>query len=550
MLPTIHIHASSDPGPSKLFSLPSISLFRSSEKQPSISSTSVNMSIGHSGAILPGAPHLPLRRRRMVTQGVAVTALLSLCLLWFTGGAGMGTLLAPPKPDWTVEQIPPGRVIDPEIAAHLGKPKGPPEFTGYPIPSPDLSLWGLDLRSDRLLAGISPWPPNPAVEESQPALSSLGHFADNIYKHGPLDLETYSTQLREFAEVAFPRNIAEELKKGIEMYLGEGRGDKEIDENVPGPEAWDKQKFMWQTDKDERREQSVTVASWTGRTMKDEGWNWELMTDQEADQWMRKKLPDSRIELMWTSLPTGILRSDMIRYLLLLIHGGIYSDTDTALLKPPSDWGKGARLWRDGLGWIGDADKARIDAGEEVDDVIGKPSVVVGIEADVGDRSDWYEWWPRPIQIVQWTMASAPYHPICLQALLRILHSTAHAVQWSHEHRRNLKALTDLGMFREVSSLREVTVLSEPKGGGPVGVMAWTGPGVWTDAVLSYIRVRYGVQWTDLRELKEPLRIGDVMVLPVTGFSPGVGNFGSEPAWHPQAMVEHKFEGSWKNAIP
>lgn len=77
--------------------------------------------------------------------------------------------------------------------------------------------------------------------------------------------------------------------------------------------------------------------------------------------------------------------------------------------------------------------------------------------------------------------------------------------------------------------------------------------------------------WTDLKNLREPLRIGDVVILPgrfkwwhrlttVTGFSPGVGNFGAEDVWREcsdgvvfrsltldhQAMVEHRFKGSWK----
>jgi alpha 1,6-mannosyltransferase len=41
------------------------------------------------------------------------------------------------------------------------------------------------------------------------------------------------------------------------------------------------------------------------------------------------------------------------------------------------------------------------------------------------------------------------------------------------------------------------------------------------------LRVKYGVRWTDLRRLARPVRIGEVVVLPVTGFSPGVGNFGA-----------------------
>ncbi len=44
---------------------------------------------------------------------------------------------------------------------------------------------------------------------------------------------------------------------------------------------------------------------------------------------------------------------------------------------------------------------------------------------------------------------------------------------------------------------------------------------------LRYLRVRYGMQWPDLRNLRKAIRVGEVLILPVTGFSPGVGNFGA-----------------------
>jgi alpha 1,6-mannosyltransferase len=69
--------------------------------------------------------------------------------------------------------------------------------------------------------------------------------------------------------------------------------------------------------------------------------------------------------------------------------------------------------------------------------------------------------------------------------------------------------------------------------------------------------------WVDLKDIREPLRVGDVVILPVTGFSPGVGNFGSQKHWREwiqcehsmtdscildkEAMVEHLFRGSWKS---
>lgn len=88
------------------------------------------------------------------------------------------------------------------------------------------------------------------------------------------------------------------------------------------------------------------------------------------------------------------------------------------------------------------------------------------------------------MQIVQWTMASAPSHPIALSALLRILHATATAVDWTHDHSAKIKTLNDNGDYDQSAELMDIDALSEPNKGGPVGVMDWTGPGIWTDAVL------------------------------------------------------------------
>lgn len=87
---------------------------------------------------------------------------------------------------------------------------------------------------------------------------------------------------------------------------------------------------------------------------------------------------------------------------------------------------------------------------------------------------------------MQWTMASAPGHPIALGALLRILHATSDAVLWAQNHARAIRWLKDQGRYDESKKLLETDVLAEPRSGGPLGVMAWTGPGVWTDAVLRY----------------------------------------------------------------
>lgn len=88
------------------------------------------------------------------------------------------------------------------------------------------------------------------------------------------------------------------------------------------------------------------------------------------------------------------------------------------------------------------------------------------------------------MQIVQWTISSTPYHPITLDVVRHITHQTKTAVDWQRERPRLIQNLTEAGETERAEQLKQATILSEPKDGGPVGVMNWTGPGVWTDAVL------------------------------------------------------------------
>lgn len=81
-------------------------------------------------------------------------------------------------------------------------------------------------------------------------------------------------------------------------------------------------------------------------------------------------------------------------------------------------------------------------------------------------------------------MAAAPFHPVSLSALLRVTHATGQAVTWAHEHEAKVQAYKDAGEHENANSLEGITVLDEPRHGGPLGVMQWTGPSVWSDAVL------------------------------------------------------------------
>ncbi|TYJ52494.1 hypothetical protein B9479_006888 [Cryptococcus floricola] len=523
----------------------------------------------------PPIPHISLRRRRLISQILLGVAFFSIAgwVVWGMDAAGDGGGVGTGRPiDMGIPGIPLGADGTPYPILFEPDPtsSSSPSPTSDQDPNPDPNhvlshaekmaaqgkikpqSWGLDLNPDHLTAGLSPWPQKPQVNESKEPLSVLGHFADRIYDYGPVGKEEYSRVMREFVKVAFPKAAHTVLLSGLDHFLDSSSpsSSSSSSSSEEGDWAWDKEKFIWQTDKDDQRSDSPEVKSWRDWKTTNEKWEWDLLTDADAEKWVKKVLAGSRMREVWDALPSGILRADMLRYLLLLLRGGIYSDTDTTLLKPPSKWGAPPTtpptLFNNGDGWLTPAQKARLERGEEQEEVLGRASVVVGVEADVGEREDWYDWWPRPIQIVQWTMSSHPSHPIPLSALLRILHATSSALHWSHTNAHIIHLLLDQGRYKDAKALAEVTAMNEVKNGGPVGVMGWTGPGVWTDAVLGWLRVGWGVRWVDLRGLREPMRVGDVLILPVTGFSPGVGNFGAQQRGHPQAMVEHGFAGSWK----
>lgn len=187
---------------------------------------------------------------------------------------------------------------------------------------------------------------------------------------------------------------------------------------------------------------------------------------------------------LFGALPHAVMRADLFRYMVLSSFGGVYSDVDTYLLKPVDQW-------------------ASPDAGAP------PVSAIVGIEADP-DRPDWASWYPRRLQWCQWTIASAAGHPILRYVI--------------EESERRIRA------------------------GVESSIMELTGPGVWTDSVNRWLEHDQGRHWREFLGLESAVRVGDALILPITGFSPGVGHMGAKPISAAEALVEHRFMGSWKPA--
>ncbi|KAF1945273.1 initiation-specific alpha-1,6-mannosyltransferase [Clathrospora elynae] len=201
----------------------------------------------------------------------------------------------------------------------------------------------------------------------------------------------------------------------------------------------------------------------------------------------------------YNSLPVPVLKADFFRYLILLARGGIYSDIDTTALKSASEW-------------------------IPSDVPASSYGMVIGIEADP-DRPDWAKWYSRRIQFCQWTIQSKPGHPVLVDVVANITQETL--------NRKSLGKLT-----------------KDHK-----GIIEFTGPAVWTDTIFAYFNnpdffdmstSKGNITWENFTGMKAPKKVGDVIVLPITSFSPGIKTMGAGEDDDPMAFVKHNFEGTWK----
>jgi alpha 1,6-mannosyltransferase len=223
----------------------------------------------------------------------------------------------------------------------------------------------------------------------------------------------------------------------------------------------------------------------------------EVITDSVAAHLIRHLYaPTPEVLEAYNALPLPVLKADFFRYLILLARGGIYSDIDTAALKSATDWVP-PEVPRNSYG------------------------MVIGIEADP-DRDDWQLWYSRRIQFCQWTIQSKPGHPILRDIVANITEET-------------------------LKRKKEGRLSSDTK-----NIVEFTGPALWTDSIFSYFNSpeyfdmsnsKGNITWEQFTGIKTAKKVGDVVVLPITSFSPGVKQMGAGEEDDPMAFVKHNFEG-------
>lgn len=181
------------------------------------------------------------------------------------------------------------------------------------------------------------------------------------------------------------------------------------------------------------------------------------------------------------------------------MEGGVYGDSDTTAVKPIERWGEGStdatdpalaahQLHLDQLWSLYDPThpKVALDAG------LPPPALIISPElaSSHGLGEDPQAWWEanafaRRVQITQWAIAAQPGHPVFWDVLSRIFR------------------------YQEMVESGEL-------GRDELGVLETSGPGVFTDGVLRYLKARWGFDYDVLVTLTQPIRVGELAVFPTT----------------------------------
>ena len=234
---------------------------------------------------------------------------------------------------------------------------------------------------------------------------------------------------------------------------------------------------------------------------KNQDYSYTLMRNQGADDFARKHYAD-RPDILepFLQLKIPVIRSDLLRYMILESEGGTYSDLDTVAEKSVRDW--------------------------IPQEMRSKAHAVVGVEYDQLDGEPYYGM-SEEIQFCQWTMAASQGHPIMRKIVKRVvtaLHETA--------GRHN----TSIAAFKP--SDKEVVQVS--------------GPVIWTHAVMEAMSEATGTEmsYLNITGISEPRLFGDVLVLPVNGFGAGQPHSNStrdDNQGPGDIFVRHQWKGSWKH---
>lgn len=222
----------------------------------------------------------------------------------------------------------------------------------------------------------------------------------------------------------------------------------------------------------------------------------ELLTDLSSEAFVREHFHAIRPDIVevYEAIPIPILRADLLRYLIILAEGGVWSDLDVTCEKPVSKW---------------------------------IPSEIHGVDMVVGLEFD-FEWRGPGTQVASqfcnWVFMAKPSS-------------------------RNLRVVVDavVEKLRDVARVNGVPLQNITLDMLPVDVVDVTGPKIMTISILDGLKQLLGrpVDDRDFSGIKRPKLIGDVLIMPGNSFAASQNGY---PTDQGEVLVTHHYEGSWKQA--
>ncbi|KAF4544937.1 Initiation-specific alpha-1,6-mannosyltransferase, partial [Lasiodiplodia theobromae] len=114
---------------------------------------------------------------------------------------------------------------------------------------------------------------------------------------------------------------------------------------------------------------------------------YQCLTEQNEDDFVRRAFHenDSARKMYFLIKDDAILRADFLRYLVLLVEGGVYTDMDTRPMQPIDVW--------------------------IPEEFANRANIALGVEIDKGQGRLWRDM-PWTVQMSQFTIMAKPNHPL------------------------------------------------------------------------------------------------------------------------------------------
>ena len=198
---------------------------------------------------------------------------------------------------------------------------------------------------------------------------------------------------------------------------------------------------------------------------KNPGFVHEVLSDKNVEALVHyhyHKIPE--IITAFDSLPSTVLKVDFFKYLVLLAKGGLYADMDTVPLQPIPNW-----------------------IPEDMDPLnIG---LLVGVEYDspANDKTLWKDTYARRLQFGNWIIQAKPGHPVLRSIVAQITEETLRRLEEEGDAEEvDVEAGSGSGSGQRTLARLKSKAKFMKAPDDDLGIMKWTGSGVWTDAIFTY----------------------------------------------------------------